>query len=108
MSRIKDPKLSKEGKEELEWSKENMPILAGIGKRFEKEKPFNGISIGVCLHLEKKTGVLLEVLKAGGAKLAVASCNPLTTDDRVAAALAENGIDVYAWAGESEKIIMKT
>jgi adenosylhomocysteinase len=103
MSRIKDAKLSKEGREELEWARENMPLLANIGKRFEKEKPFKGITIGVCLHLEKKTGVLLETLKKGGASIAAASCNPLTTDDRVAAALAEEGMQVYAWAGENEK-----
>jgi adenosylhomocysteinase len=103
MSRVKDAKLSKEGKEELDWARENMPILADIGKRFEKEKPFRGMSIGVCLHLEKKTGVLLETLKRGGASIAAASCNPLTTDDRVAAALADEGMEVYAWAGENER-----
>jgi adenosylhomocysteinase len=103
MSRIKDAKLSTVGREELDWARENMPLLAVIGKRFEREKPFKGITIGVCLHLEKKTGVLLETLKKGGAKIAAASCNPLTTDDRVAAALAEDGMDVYAWAGENEK-----
>jgi adenosylhomocysteinase len=103
MSRIKDAKLSKEGREELGWARENMPILAGIRERFEQEKPFEGITIGVCLHLEKKTGVLLETLKKGGAVIAAASCNPLTTDDRVAAALAGEGMDVYAWAGENEK-----
>jgi len=103
MSRIKNRKLSNEGKEELGWARENMPILAIIGKKFEKEKPFKGISIGVCLHLEKKTGVLLETLKRGGASIAASSCNPLTTDDRVAAALVDEGIEVYAWAGENEK-----
>jgi len=103
MSRIKDAKLSKEGREELEWARENMPLLAMIGKRFEKQKSFRGITIGVCLHLEKKTGVLLETLKKGGASIAAASCNPLTTDDRVAAALADEEMDVYAWAGEDEK-----
>jgi adenosylhomocysteinase len=103
MSRIKNRKLSKEGMGELEWARENMPLLAIVGKRFEKEKPFKGMAIGVCLHLEKKTGVLLEVLMKGGAKIAAASCNPLTTDDRVAAALADEGMDIYAWAGENEK-----
>ncbi len=103
MSRIKDAKLSKEGREELEWARENMPLLSIIGKKFEREKPFKGITIGVCLHLEKKTGVLLETLKEGGASIAAASCNPLTTDDRVAAALAGEGMHVYAWAGENEK-----
>jgi adenosylhomocysteinase len=80
-----------------------MPLLNLIKERFAKEKPFKELSIGVCLHLEKKTGVLLETLKVGGAKLAAASCNPLTTDDRVATALAKSGIEVYAWAGENEK-----
>jgi len=103
MSKVKDSKLSKEGMEELNWARENMPMLAMVGKRFEKEKPFRGMSIGVCLHLEKKTGILLETLMKGGAKISAASCNPLTTDDRVAAALAEEGIEVYAWTGENEK-----
>jgi len=103
MSKVKDPKLSNEGMEELNWARENMPLLAIIGKRFEKEKPFKGMSVGVCLHLEKKTGILLETLVKGGAKVSAASCNPLTTDDRVAAALADEGIEVYAWAGENEK-----
>ncbi|MEM3555513.1 MAG: adenosylhomocysteinase [Candidatus Micrarchaeia archaeon] len=103
MSRIKNPKLSGEGEKELAWARENMPLLNFIGKKFEKEKPFRGICIGVCLHLEKKTGVLIETLMKGGATVAAASCNPLTTDDRVAAALAEKGVDVYAWAGESRE-----
>jgi len=103
MSKVKDSKLSREGLEELEWARENMPMLARIGERFEKERPFKGMSIGVCLHLEKKTGILLETLMRGGAKVSASSCNPLTTDDRVAAALAEEGIEVYAWAGQNEK-----
>ena len=103
MSIVKDMKLAGAGEKELDWARDNMPMLESIKKRFEKEKPFVKLSIGVCLHLEKKTGILLEILKAGGAELAATSCNPLTTDDRVAAALAKKGIEVYAWAGENEK-----
>ncbi|VVC03853.1 Adenosylhomocysteinase [Candidatus Burarchaeum australiense] len=102
MSKVKDLGLKAEGEDELSWARENMPALASIRKRFEKEKPFRGMRIAVALHLEKKTGILLETLKAGGAAVAAASCNPLTTDDRVAAALAGQ-MEVYAWAGENSK-----
>jgi len=103
MSRIKDEKLAGEGERELNWARENMPLLSLIGERFEREKPFRGMRVGVCLHLEKKTAVLIETLMKGGAEVAAASCNPLTTDDRVAAALVKKGVDVYAWAGESRE-----
>lgn len=101
-SRVKDISLSKEGEKELEWARENMPVLKLVSQRFSKEKPFKGLKIGICLHLEKKTGVLLEALAAGGADVSVCSCNPLTTDDRVAAALSEK-MRVFAWAGQSNK-----
>jgi len=101
---VKNTKLAGEGEKELAWARLNMPILARIRKRFEREKPFRGKRIGVCLHLEKKTGILLETLAAGGASIAAASCNPLTTDDRVAAALALHPrIAVFAWAGETNR-----
>ncbi|MEM3031090.1 MAG: adenosylhomocysteinase [Candidatus Micrarchaeia archaeon] len=101
---VKNPKLAAEGKKELAWARANMPILARIRARFQKEKPLKGLTIGVCLHLEKKTGILLETLAAGGAAVAAASCNPLTTDDRVAAALALHPrIAVFAWAGQTSK-----
>ncbi|MFH1448427.1 MAG: adenosylhomocysteinase [Candidatus Micrarchaeota archaeon] len=103
MVKIKDPKLAKSGEKELSWARKRMPILSVIRSRFEKEKPFNGLRIGTCLHLEKKTGVLLETLKSGGAEVYSCSCNPITTDDSIAAALARKGIKVYAWAGQSNK-----
>ncbi|MFA6036476.1 MAG: adenosylhomocysteinase, partial [Candidatus Micrarchaeia archaeon] len=102
MSKVKDAGLAAEGEKELEWARANMPVLAGIRQRFEKEKPFKGMRIGIALHLEKKTGILLETLKAGGAEVTASSCNPLTTDDRVAAALAKR-MEVYAWAEESKE-----
>jgi adenosylhomocysteinase len=101
---VKDKTLAKKGLLELEWARRNMPVLAQIRKRFEKEKPFAGMVIGVALHLEKKTGVLLETLAAGGAKVLASSCNPLSTDDSVAAALASSGsIEPFAWSGQSEE-----
>ncbi len=102
MSKIRDSSLAKLGDAELGWARQNMPILARIRKEFEKDKPLKGVRIGVALHLEKKTGVLLETLAAGGAEIAACSCNPLTTDDKVAAALAGK-MKVFAWAGQTNK-----
>ena len=102
MSKIKDIKLAEEGLKELSWAEKNMPILSAIKKRFEKELPLKGKKVSVALHLEKKTGQLIQTLRTGGATIRVASCNPLTTDDRVAAALTKfDGIEVFAWANQA-------
>ena len=101
MSKVKDMGLSSEGRKLLNWAESNMPVLSSIRERFQKEKPLSGIRVGVALHLEKKTGILLETLVAGGAEVSAASCNPLTTDDRIAAALADD-INVFAWTGQNE------
>ena len=104
MSKIKDPSLAKKGAAELAWARANMPVLALIRGRFEKEKPFSGLTISVALHLEKKTGVLLETLAAGGARVFASSCNPLTTNDATAAAIAAGGkIEAFAWAGQTSE-----
>ncbi|VVB66409.1 Adenosylhomocysteinase [Candidatus Gugararchaeum adminiculabundum] len=103
MSKVKNEKLAAEGDRELEWARVNMPVLAQIRKDFERDKPLKGLTIGTALHLEKKTGILLETLAAGGAKVFCSSCNPLTTDDRVAAALAKQpNMNVFAWAGQTK------
>ena len=102
MPKVKDASLEKDGVAELEWARRNMPVLREIRKRFEKEKPLSGVTVSVALHLEKKTGILLETLKAGGAKVYASSCNPMTTDDCVAAALAKK-IEVFAWAGQTDE-----
>jgi adenosylhomocysteinase len=78
-----------------------MPILAQIKKQFAVEKPLKNLRIGACLHVTKETAVLMRVLKAGGADIALCGSNPLSTQDEVAAALAEEGIHVYAWRGET-------
>ncbi len=101
MSKVKDILLAGEGRKRLDWAKSNMPVLASIRNRFEKEKPLAGLNIGVALHFEKKTGVLIETLAAGGADITISSCNPLTTDDSVAAALSET-MNVYAWTGQTK------
>ncbi|MFA5108914.1 MAG: adenosylhomocysteinase, partial [Candidatus Micrarchaeia archaeon] len=104
MSKVKIASLADAGKVELNWAELNMPVLGIIRKRFEKEKPLAGLTIGIALHLEKKTGVLLRTLVAAGAKVYGASCNPNTTDDSVAAALAvidPKNLQVFAWSNQT-------
>ena len=85
----------------LAWAEERMPILNNISKRFIQEKPLNGVKIGVALHLEKKTGVLLRALQKGGAEVSASSCNPLTTDDNVAVALSDE-MNIHAWSNQTD------
>jgi adenosylhomocysteinase len=80
-----------------------MPVLGIIKERFEREKPLKGITIAASLHCTKETGVLIRLLEAGGAKVALAGSNPLTTQDEVVAALAESGTNVYAWRGQTKE-----
>ncbi|HVL47116.1 MAG TPA: adenosylhomocysteinase [Candidatus Thermoplasmatota archaeon] len=101
--KIKDPALAKEGRARIDWAAAHMPVLALIRREFEKEKPLKGLTLAACLHVTKETAVLMETLAAGGAKVALCGSNPLSTQDDVAAALAESGIHVYAWRGVNEK-----
>jgi len=98
---VKDTNLSRKGRQLIEWAEAHMPVLLKIRKRFTKEKPLEGTQIGAALHVTKETGVLVRTLKAGGASVALCGSNPLSTNDDVAAALTEDGINVYAWRGET-------
>ena len=100
---VKDIGLAERGRNLLKWAEDHMPVLMEIRKRFTVEKPLKGIKIGACLHVTKETGVLMRTLKAAGASIALAASNPLSTQDEVAAALAVDGINVYAWKGESKE-----
>ena len=94
---IADASLSASGKKRIEWAERNMPVLAQIRQRFEKEKPFTGIRIAACMHVTTETANLMRVLKAGGAEIALCASNPLSTQDDTAAALVhEFGISVFA------------
>ena len=94
---IADSSLSASGKKRIEWAERNMPVLAQIRQRFEKEKPFTGIRIAACMHVTTETANLMRVLKAGGAEIALCASNPLSTQDDTAAALVhEYGISVFA------------
>lgn len=100
---VKDMGLAAQGKLNIEYAERNMPLMMGIRKRLKKEKPFQNLAIGLALHVTKETAVLVRTLAAGGAKVAVASCNPLSTQDDVAAALAEEGVAVFAKKGETKE-----
>ena len=100
-SQIKDKTLAPQGHLQIEWAATHMPVLSQIKSRLSKEKPFKGLTLGACLHVTKETAVLVEALQAGGAAVALCGSNPLSTQDDVAAALAENGIHVFAWRGQN-------
>jgi len=99
--KVRDPSLAKQGSLLIEWASAHMPVLNQIKNQFRKEKTLVGITIGACLHVTKETAVLVRALMAGGAKVALCGSNPLSTQDEVAAALAEEGVNVYAWRGEA-------
>jgi len=99
--KIKNASLAPQGSLLIEWASMHMPVLNQIKQRFQREKPLVDIMIGACLHVTKETGVLTETLVGGGADVALCGSNPLSTQDEVAAALAEKGINVYAWRGET-------
>ena len=94
---IKDINLAPEGRLKIDWVRAHMPVLNAIRAEFEKEQPFKGVRVAVCIHLEAKTAYLAEVLAAGGADVSISGSNPLSTQDDVAAALAKEGMKVHSW-----------
>ena len=101
MSDIKDISLAPSGTDKINWVRSYMPALNSIREEFEKTKPFAGKKISMSIHLEAKTAYLAKVLRAGGAEVFVTGCNPLSTQDDVAAALAAEGFEVNARHGVS-------
>lgn len=100
---VKDPSLASEGRQRIQWAAQEMPVLRLIRERFEREKPLEGAKVSGCLHITTETANLAHTLVTGGADLALCASNPLSTQDDVAAALAEDGISVFAIRGENEK-----
>lgn len=100
---VKDIKQAEQGRLNIEIAEMHMGALREIRKRFEKEKPLKGVKIGMALHVTKETAVLVKTLIAGGADVAITGCNPLSTQDDVAAALALDGVKVWAYKGESNE-----
>ena len=99
--KVKDLGLASKGKLKIEWAKKQMPVLVMLRKRYNEKKPFKNLVIGAVLHVTKETAVLVKALKDSGAEVWLAASNPLSTQDDVAAALVEYGINVFAWRGES-------
>ena len=93
---IKDITLAPLGKQKINWVKEYMPLLNLLNEKYSKTKPFAGINMVVTIHLEAKTAYLAKVLKNAGANVYITGSNPLSTQDEIAAALVEEGINVYA------------
>jgi adenosylhomocysteinase len=102
MSDIKDITLAPSGRDKINWVASYMPVLSGIRAKFEASKPFLGKRIAISIHLEAKTAYLAETLRAGGAEVYATGCNPLSTQDDVAAALTQAGIAVHARRGVTQ------
>jgi adenosylhomocysteinase len=101
VSDIADPGLAEAGDTRIGWARRAMPVLGLIGERFTAEQPLAGLTVATCLHVTAETAVLIRALRAGGARVALAASNPLSTQDDTAAALAHGGtgISVFARAG---------
>ena len=94
---VADLSLAPQGRARIDWAERRMPVLRQIRERFEKERPFDGVTLAACMHVTTETANLMRTLKAGGAELALCASNPLSTQDDTAAALvAEYGISVFA------------
>ncbi|HRU11482.1 MAG TPA: adenosylhomocysteinase, partial [Methanomassiliicoccales archaeon] len=99
-----DSELLIKGSRRLGWAEAHMAVLREVGERMRQEGSLRGVRVGMALHVEAKTGMLAVTLSRAGAKVRLASCNPLSTDDSVALALREErGIEVFARKGESSE-----
>lgn len=101
-SKVKDPSLAAQGKLKIEWAESRMPVMMRLREEAQRTLPLKGMRIAGCLHVTKETAVLIRTLKAAGAEVSWSGCNPLSTQDDIAAALAEE-IDIYAWHGMNKE-----
>jgi adenosylhomocysteinase len=101
--KVADLKLAAEGKRLIAWAESRMPVLMALREKYRKTKPLKGYRIAGCLHVTKETAVLVKTFVDAGAQVSWSGCNPLSTQDPVAAALAAQGISIFAWHGMSVK-----
>jgi adenosylhomocysteinase len=102
--RVKDLTLATQGRGRIDWAEAHMPVLVALRQKYEKTKPLKGVRVTGCLHVTKETGVLVRTLKAAGAEISWCGCNPLSTQDDVAASLAKDeGISIFASRGVTSK-----
>ena len=99
--KVRDLSLADSGRKRIEWAESRMPVLMRLRNQYADSQPFKGYKITGCLHVTKETAVLIETLAACGAEVSWSGCNPLSTNDQVAAALALGGIQIYAWYGQN-------
>lgn len=103
MSDVRDISLAPSGENKIKWASRNMPVLNSIAENFMKTKPLAGLRVALSVHMEAKTAYLCRVMALGGAEMHVTGCNPLSTQDDVAAAVAAGGIDVHAYHGATQE-----
>jgi adenosylhomocysteinase len=101
--KVRDISLAKAGKLRIEWAESRMPVLMALREKYRKTRPFKGYRIAGCLHVTKETAVLVKTFVEAGAQVSWSGCNPLSTQDDVAAALAADGISIFAWHGMNVK-----
>jgi adenosylhomocysteinase len=101
--KVADLKLAAEGHRLIEWAESRMPVLMTLREEYKKTKPLKGYRIAGCLHVTKETAVLVRTLVEAGAQVSWSGCNPLSTNDAVAAALADDGTSIFAWHGMNVK-----
>src|SRR5512141_3038982 len=99
--KVANEKLAEQGRLKIEWAESRMPVLMKLREMYSKTKPLKGQRIAGCLHVTKETAVLIRTLAAAGAEVSWSGCNPLSTQDDIAAALADQGVSIYAWRGLS-------
>src|SRR5205085_12519186 len=99
--KISDPKLADAGRLRVEWAESRMPVLMHLREKGKKDLPLRGMKVAGCLHVTKETAVLIRTIRAAGAEVSWSGCNPLPPNDEVAAALAADGVSIYAWHGLS-------
>ncbi|MGA7044415.1 MAG: adenosylhomocysteinase [Nitrososphaeraceae archaeon] len=102
--RVSNISLAEEGKKKIDWAEAHMPVLVALRQKYQMIRPLEGVRVAGCLHVTKETGVLIRTLKTAGAEISWCGCNPLSTQDDVAASLAKDeSVSVFASRGVSTK-----
>lgn len=101
--KVEDLALAEQGMKKIEWAESRMPVMMALREKYKKTKPLSGMKIAGCLHVTKETAVLVRTFIAAGADVSWSGCNPLSTQNDIAAALAYDGISIYAWHGMDVK-----
>jgi len=101
--KVADRSLARDGQRLIEWAESRMPVLMALRRKYSARKPLKGYRMAGCLHVTKETAVLVKTFVDAGAEVSWSGCNPLSTNDAVAAALAKDGVSIFAWHGMNVK-----